>query len=256
MKTISLQSGSNGNCIYVEHKRTRLLFDAGISGVKAERRLAVEGIDIRDVDALIVSHDHSDHVRCAGVYQRLFGIPMFITTRTFHAAGINGSLGRLREVEHFEAGRSIEFANLVVHTLATPHDCAEGVVFVVEADDGKRLGILTDLGHVFDGLGQVVSGLDAMFIESNHDRDMLRGGPYPEFLKRRIRGQRGHLSNLDAARLVDEAGSGDLKWVCLAHLSGNNNRPDLALHTHRTVLRDRFALLVASRHAGTGILMV
>jgi phosphoribosyl 1,2-cyclic phosphodiesterase len=251
---ISLQSGSNGNCIYVESGGVAVLLDAGISGLAAQTRLAECGIDIHSVQAVIISHDHADHVRCAGVLQRKFGLPIYITAKTLQQAVVNQKLGRLPDVRFFEAGQAMQFGPLTVHTLRTPHDAADGVAFVVEAA-GKRLGIMTDLGHVFEGLHEAVASLDAVFIESNYDPKMLQEGPYPVRLQDRIRGPKGHLSNLEAAQLLHES-AGDLKWACLAHLSEHNNQPQLALATHREILQERFPLYAASRHGVTEVFEV
>ncbi len=245
MQIISLQSGSNGNCVYVEAGGARLLFDAGISGKQAQQRLAHHGRDIRDVDAVLISHDHADHVRCMGIYQRKFGLPVHVTAETLRAA-TRYPLGKLGEVRRFCSGTSIHIGDVSVETVPTAHDGADGVGFVV--DDGRhRLGILTDLGHVFDELPGVIDSLDAILLESNYDPAMLAAGPYPRFLKDRIAGPAGHLSNVEAAGLLS-ATNGRMQWACLAHLSEENNDPELALHTHRRVLGERFPLHVASRY--------
>ncbi len=255
MKTISLQSGSNGNCIYVEAGGARLLFDAGISGKQAQLRLAAQGRDITKVDALLVSHDHSDHSCCLGIYQRKFGLSAHATAKTLQAAMQRCPLDEVPSVNHFEAGDTLHFGRVSVETIPTPHDGADGVAFVV--DDGRRrLGILTDLGHVFNGLDAVIASLDAVFIESNYDRKMLVEGPYPEFLIARIQGPGGHISNTEAAELLLRAGGKRLKTACLAHLSGENNSPDVAIRTHKQILGDRFALRVATRYEATGVLEV
>lgn len=245
MLTFSLQSGSNGNAIYVEAGDVRLLFDAGISGKQAEGRMRVRGREMRDLDALIISHDHADHIRCAGIYQRKFGLPIYLTRKTHGATYCQ--LGRLTDVRYFQAGQPLRFGSVTVHTLRTPHDAADGVCFIVE-HDGKRLGIMTDLGHVFEGLAGHLARVDACYLESNYDPDMLARGPYPFHLQQRIRGQRGHLSNLDAAQLVRATG-GHLKWVTLSHLSENNNHPELALDTHRRCVGRSFPFLLADRYA-------
>jgi phosphoribosyl 1,2-cyclic phosphodiesterase len=242
--TYSLQSGSNGNAIYVEAGAVRLLFDAGISGKMAEGRMRVRGHEIRDVTALIISHDHADHMRCAGIYQRKFGLPIHMSVRTHQAYREN--LGALKNVRYFEVGQSLRFGSVIVHTVPTPHDAADGSVFVVE-HDGRRLGILTDLGHSFDALGRLLSTLDAAYLESNYDPNMLAAGPYPPHLQARIRGSGGHLSNQESAALVRESAR-RLQWVVLSHLSEQNNRPELALETHRREVGPRFPLYVASRY--------
>ncbi|MBN2295494.1 MAG: MBL fold metallo-hydrolase, partial [Pirellulales bacterium] len=200
MLTIPLQSGSNGNCVYVEagNEETgtvRLLFDAGISGVQAKQRLARFGRRIEDVDAVIISHDHSDHTSTMGVFHRKFGLPIWITRHTFKAAGRRRPLGKIEKVNHFRAGETLRFTaggcDVHVETVPTPHDGVDGVGFVVQ-HQGSRLGILTDLGHRFDALDEIISSLDAVLLESNYDPEMLDYGPYPEFLKARIRGSGGH----------------------------------------------------------------
>jgi len=247
MHVISLQSGSNGNCIYVEAGGRKLLFDAGISGVCAEERLAAHGRDIRSVDALIISHNHSDHISAAGVFQRKFGIPLYVTQRCLSAAQMRCSLGKLKEVHHFRSGSCIRIGGVSVHTIPTPHDGEDGVVFVI--DDGEhRIGVLTDLGHVFQDLGRTIASLDAVLLESNYDPEMLANGPYPRYLKARIKGPGGHISNLEAAELLAASAGTRLRWACLGHLSGENNSPDVALRTHHEVLGHDLTLCVASRY--------
>jgi len=251
MIAIALQSGSNGNCIYVETNGVSLLFDAGISGVQAEERLAAYGRDIRRVNALIISHDHADHVRCAGVYKRKYGLPVYMTRKTHKAARERCALGAMDNVQNFEAGEQISFGRVRIETVPTPHDAADGVGFVVEAGT-KRLGILTDLGHVFDGLADVIHSLNAMFIESNYDVDALASGPYPPLLKQRIRGPGGHISNEEAAELIRASASRRLRWSCLSHLSEQNNSPELALSTHQQVAGPSHVLYTAGRYEPTG----
>ncbi len=243
---ISLQSGSNGNCIYVEADGVRLLVDAGISGRQAEVRLNQHGLDIRQIDAVLISHDHVDHTRSLGIFQRKYALPAYVTEKTL-AAARRHRLGNLGDVRHFDAGTRLCFGRVTVETVATPHDGADGVAFVV--DDGRsRLGILTDLGHAFAGLDDLVASLDAVLIESNFDPDLLANGPRPEYVKQRVRGPGGHLSNHDAAEVLHRA-NGRLRWACLGHLSEDNNRPDLVLSTHQAILGDRFPLHLASRYA-------
>jgi phosphoribosyl 1,2-cyclic phosphodiesterase len=242
MISFSLQSGSNGNSIYVETSDARLLFDAGISGRQAHLRLAHHHRDIRKVHALIISHDHNDHIRCAGIYQRKFSLPMYVTQRTLDAA--NG-LGRLSDVRPFESGQTLSFGRTRIHTIPTPHDGADGVAFVVEKGR-KRLGIFTDLGHVFDALPEWLDTVDAAFLESNYDPQLLRTGDYPAWLKKRIVGQGGHLSNHQAAKLARQY-CRKLKNLALAHLSEHNNTPELALKLAQTQADGKYQVTVAPR---------
>jgi phosphoribosyl 1,2-cyclic phosphodiesterase len=256
MIAISLQSGSSGNCIYIEAGGVRLLIDAGITGVQAQERLAAHGRDIRAVDAVIISHDHGDHIRHAGVYQRKFGIPIYVTPATLAAATTRCNLGKLTDVRTFRACDKIRFGEVLVHAIPTPHDGVDGSVFVIEAGK-KRIGVLTDLGHVFKDLSRIVSSLDAVFLESNYDPDMLAAGPYPAYLKQRIRGPHGHISNIEAAELLRRACEEQrLQWACLSHLSEENNHPDVALKTHREVISGNVVLHVADRYQSTRIFTV
>lgn len=245
MITFSLQSGSNGNAIYVEANGTRLLFDAGISGASAQQRMGVYGRSIRDVQALIISHEHRDHVRCAGIYQRKFGLPIYVTRRTLAATWCR--LGRLGDVRHFRSGDVLRFGSVVVHTLPTAHDAADGVAFVVECE-GKRLGILTDLGHPFSGLQSIMESVDAAFLECNYDSQMLETGPYPPQLKARIRGERGHLSNGESATLLRACGRNRPRWIAVAHLSRENNRPELAIGAQHQAIGVHYPVHHASRY--------
>ncbi len=253
MLTFALQSGSNGNCIYVEAAGTRLLFDAGISGAQAKERMAAHGRDIRQVDAVILSHRHRDHTACAGVFQRLFKLPLYATPATHHA--ITRHTGRLGNVHHFRPGQTLAFGSVRVHTLPTPHDAAESVAFVVTCEQ-KRLGILTDLGHPFAELATALAELDAAYLETNYDPQMLAEGSYPPELKARIRGDSGHLSNDEAAALLKRCRRQRPKWVAMAHLSAHNNHPDIALQTLRRELGHDYPLYTTSRYHVTDVLAV
>jgi phosphoribosyl 1,2-cyclic phosphodiesterase len=254
MKVISLQSGSNGNCIYVEANGVRLLFDAGISGIQVEERLALHGRDASAVDAVVISHDHIDHCRNMGILNRKFGLPIYATAKTYEAAN-RYPLREIDDLRHFQSGETVTFGKVVVETIPTPHDAENGVVFVV--DDGKhRLRILTDLGHVFSSLGDVIASLGAVLLESNYDPDMLANGCYPEWLKDRITGPSGHISNFEAAELLNTAASKRMRWTCLGHLSEENNTPKLALATHRKILGDWLPLFVATRYKVSAVMEI
>jgi L-ascorbate metabolism protein UlaG (beta-lactamase superfamily) len=126
MLAFSLQSGSNGNCIYVEAGRVKLLIDAGINGVQAEKKLAAQGRNIRDVDAVIISHDHGDHIRFAGIYQRKYGLPLYVTQKTLEISVKRHPLGKLHDVRFFQSDGVISFEDVTVHAIPTPHDSADG----------------------------------------------------------------------------------------------------------------------------------
>jgi phosphoribosyl 1,2-cyclic phosphodiesterase len=249
MDVIALQSGSAGNCVFVRSGETQLLFDAGISGRKAEMRLAACGYDIRNCKAVILSHEHSDHISGLGVFHRKFGLPVYASLRTWNATRAKPSVGTLGSPSHFEVGTSFRIGSLRIETLPTPHDAVEGCCFVIEdVATGQRFGLLTDLGHVFKGLESLIRQLDAVLIESNYDEDMLHNGPYPQRLKDRISGRRGHISNDDAVELLELCQEGQLQWACLGHLSAENNSPQVALETHRRRLGSRFPIFCADRN--------
>lgn len=248
MEVISLQSGSSGNCIFVRSGQTSILVDAGISGRKAETRLSSCGHNIRECDAVILSHEHSDHTCGLGVFHRKFGLPVYATKRTWQATRAKPATGDLGSPNHFVAGGQFQIGSLKVETYRTPHDAVEGVCFVIEdLVDGQRFGVLTDLGHVFRGLSPMLRSLDAVLLESNYDESLLSDGPYPQRLKDRISGRRGHISNDDAAELLEECIEGQLQWVCLGHLSGENNSPEIALDTHQQRHGSRFPIFCADR---------
>lgn len=258
MEVISLQSGSNGNCYYVEAGGVQLLVDAGISGRQAEMRLAEHGRKISDVDGLLITHDHNDHARSMGVFHRKFGIPVYVTRRTYDAASRWCNIGEIDDIRSFKPGETLRFGNdddpVLAHTIPTPHDGAEAVVYVIEYGD-SRLGILTDLGHVFDGLRDVLLTLDAVIIESNYDDRMLKHGSYPESVKRRIAGPGGHISNREAAELVSKVTMfGRLKWACLCHLSDENNCPDVARQTFENIVGKSHPVYIASRFGVSDVL--
>ena len=254
MEVISLQSGSNGNCFCIRSGTVQLLFDAGISGRAAETRLEERGFDIRQTTALLISHDHRDHSQNMGVFHRKYRIPIHITGKTYQAARRWCSLGRIDGIKWFVAGDSLKFNHVTVHSIPTPHDGVDGVAFVI--DDGqRRVGILSDLGHAFDGLRDVLRSLDAVVIESNYDEEMLEYGRYPPHLKARIKGPGGHLSNVDCAQLVRE-GMDRLQWACLCHLSEENNCPEIALRTHTEHLGPEFRVHIAPRYSATEVLRI
>ncbi len=234
MEVITLQSGSSGNCVFVRSNGTRILFDAGISACKAQSRLASYGHDVSDCHALVLSHEHSDHVSGVGALHRKFGLPVYANESTWRATCQRPSTGNIGDPNYFVSGQPFQIGSLRIEPIRTPHDAVDGVCFVVEdLQSGQRLGILTDLGHVFRGLRKVIASLDAVLIESNYDDQMLHGGPYPQHLKNRIAGKHGHISNEEAAKLLKECDAGQLQWVCLGHLSAHNNSPEVALATHR-----------------------
>ncbi len=243
IETCSLQSGSNGNSFYVETADVKLLVDAGISARLAQIRLSLHDRDIRDVDAVLISHNHSDHTRSAGVFNRRFAVDVYATRGTWKAC--RSKMGAVGKVNLFDPGDRLTFGETVIETVPTPHDGIDGVAYIIESR-GKRLGVFTDLGHCFNGLDDQLARLHGVYLESNYDPGMLEGGAYPQWLKARIRGEGGHISNEEAALLTKECAR-ELQLLILSHLSEHNNRPDLAMMTVREILGRDFPIALAGR---------
>jgi len=252
LRFASLQSGSNGNCLYVESGDVRLLFDAGLTGAQTKWRLNSLGVDIMEVQAVIISHAHNDHVRYAGVLQRQYNLPIWMTRGSLARVQETRVLGQISEPHLFNGGEILAFGTVKVETFPTTHDVPEGVCFVVD-NGAVRLGIMTDLGSRFLGLKEIIATLDGIYLESNYDPEMLENGIYVDDLKRRIRSDQGHLSNTDAAELLLQSGE-RLRWACLGHLSAKNNKPEVALETHRKILGETLPLHIAPRYEVSEIL--
>lgn len=248
-----LGSGSRGNCTFVQGGRTRILIDAGFSRREIARRLHEAGERIEDIDALLVTHEHSDHVGGAGVVARRHGIPVFCCEETLREAGLQG---RIPEWSPVQPGRPFEIGDLRVEPFTVPHDASVTLGFRVTAE-GISIGYCTDLGHVTELVRERLAGSHVLVVESNHDLDMLRDGEYPWSLKQRVGGRHGHLSNDASASLLTDVVGGESFVVALAHLSEKNNVPELAAVAARGALersgRDAVRLLVTSQDHVTEI---
>jgi len=234
MKITPLASGSEGNSFLVRGKGSAVLVDAGLSGKQIVARLEQVGVDPRSLKGILVSHEHTDHVKGAGVLSRKYKLPIFINRGTWNA--VAPSVGKVHQVEIFETGKVFECAGFRVHPFSVPHDCADPVGFRISLGTA-RLGIATDLGTATGLVASLLTGLHVVVLESNHDPVMLRDGPYPWELKQRVRGRLGHLSNPESAQLLQRIVTDQLKAVVLAHMSQTNNRTDLALACARKSLR-------------------
>jgi phosphoribosyl 1,2-cyclic phosphodiesterase len=326
-----LASGSRGNCTVITAGRTRVLVDAGVSCREILRRARIAGEDIETLDAILITHEHQDHVQGLSVLARKFGIPVYFTEATHRAwlrwmtpqrrmsyaewlAGRKAEAARKAEeaakagaapsetsldadaanpfyregaleecaaeaealacelkaaegsdsdtdpvdkkrrprpsadpcalpaVEYFRAGKPFAIGDLKVSAFTIPHDAADPVGFVLEGE-GMRIGFATDLGYMPANVAQQLRGCDVLLLESNHDLDMLRDGPYPWSVKQRVLSRVGHLSNAAAAEFLEKGYDGSAAYVVLAHLSQSNNLPDLARVAAEWALRDRMHLL-------------
>ncbi|MCA3071524.1 MAG: MBL fold metallo-hydrolase [Rhodocyclaceae bacterium] len=225
MRFCSLGSGSTGNAWLVESGKTRVLIDCGIGPDRLTARLLRAGIDAASIDAILVTHEHDDHVGGAAAFSRRHSIPVHATYGTVQGSGAAlAGIDRLLELE--PSGR-LSIGDIEVLPVAVPHDAREPVQYVL-GDGVVRLGVITDLGSITPHVIAAFSGLDALVLEANHDEEMLRQGPYPKFLKERVGGRYGHLSNAVAARLLGAVAGDRLQHVVAAHLSLKNNTALLA----------------------------
>jgi phosphoribosyl 1,2-cyclic phosphodiesterase len=220
-----LGSGSRGNAIYVSDGATAILIDAGLSAREIDRRMRLRGLDPGALSAILVTHEHTDHVRGVERMVRRHRLPVYLSAGTHRQAA---ALHALPEVFAFACGREFRINTLSVRPFSIPHDACDPAGFTVGAN-GSRIGIATDLGQVTSLVREHLRGCRLLIVEANHDPDMLMSGPYPWFLKQRIRGRTGHLSNRESGRLLEEILHSGLERVVLAHLSETNNTPDKAL---------------------------
>jgi len=232
MKISLLASGSKGNALLVCSGRTRLLIDAGLSARELCRRLEAVGVAPESLDAVLVTHEHVDHVRGLGPLSRRFALPVHM----HHAATTTlADAQRPARLCEFAVGCELDFGDLAVRPFPVTHDASAPVGFTICGANGK-LGVATDLGIATRLVAEELRGCRGLVLESNHDEEMLRDGPYPWPLKQRVRGQHGHLSNRDSAALLETLCWTGLEAICLAHLSETNNLPQLAEAAARAVL--------------------
>ena len=257
-----LFSGSSGNATYVGCDDANLLVDAGVSGTRVIQELRSIGIDPACLDAILVTHEHTDHTKGIGILSRKFDIPVYATEGTWKA--MYDKIGPMteRNVRFFEPDQDFFIGSIDVTPFSTPHDAAQPVGYTFEVS-GAKLAIATDLGSVRDSWMKHIIGADAVILESNYDPDMLQSGPYPYDLKRRIMGRHGHLSNDDAGEVAVELALNGARQVILGHLSKENNYPELALQCCELALRqaglipfEDVKITVAARDSCTGMFSV
>jgi phosphoribosyl 1,2-cyclic phosphodiesterase len=277
MRMTVLASGSKGNSTLVSSSRTRILVDAGLSCRELLKRMQMANEDPAAIDALLITHEHQDHVQGVAVLARKLGVPVYFTQATHRAwmrwmtpqkrltyaewlarrqqavevevedpeclpAKEEADPCRLPGVEYFAAGTGFCIGDIAVTPFTIPHDAADPVGFVFEAD-GVRMTIATDLGYMPPNVKMAIRNCDVLMLESNHDLEMLRDGPYPWSVKQRVMSRVGHLSNEAASDFLEKNYDGNASYVVLAHLSECNNLPELARVTAERALRDRMSLL-------------
>jgi len=233
VKICLLASGSSGNSIYVQDGTTGVLVDAGLTGKKIEERLSGIGVDPTRLRGIVVSHEHSDHIKGVGVIARRYGFPVWMTQGTLDAS--KKTFRGTERVCVFENDEAFHIGDLAFQPFQLPHDASDPVNFVV-SDGDVQAAIATDMGVVTQLVYQRLRGVNLVVIETNYDRKMLMDGPYPWDLKKRISGRHGHLSNDGAAEALCLLAKDGVQQAVLAHLSDKNNRPDLARATCQSQL--------------------
>lgn len=234
MRLCSIASGSSGNCVYVGSDTTHLLVDVGISGKRTEEGLRELGLSMRDIDAICITHEHADHINGLGVLSRKYGVPIYATKGTVEAIRQSSSVGEIDEslFQMIKPDEKCTIKDISLYPLRTSHDAADPVAYRIDYD-GRRIGLITDLGCYNDYTVECLRNLDLLYLEANHDIHMLQVGPYPYYLKQRILGEKGHLSNEAAGRLLSRLLNDRMQAIVLGHLSKENNMPELAYESVR-----------------------
>lgn len=237
MKLSVLASSSSGNSIYIESDKFKCLVDAGLTGKKITENLAAVGGDIKDIDAIFVTHEHIDHIKGIGVLARKYNIPVYANKQTW------ANMAKVGEINsdlkfHFEKEESKVFGDVVVNSFGVSHDAANPQFYTFECN-GKRASILTDTGYVSDKMIDYVKNSHTLVYESNHEENVLLSGSYPWKTKQRILSDLGHLSNSDSAQYLTRIVGDKTKNIYLAHLSKENNTKDLARLAALTTLQEK-----------------
>ena len=232
-----LGSGSRGNSTLIATEKTRILVDAGFSKRETYARLETIGERAGGFDAIVISHEHIDHVKGLETLASDSKAPIYISAATREAIPWNG---RAKTFEMFSPGEKFTIGDIEISPFTVPHDAADPVAFRIDTQ-GIRIGVVTDLGYVPEHVKRHVSGCHCLIFESNHDLDMLKVGPYPWHVKQRVMGRHGHLSNMATAEFLREDFDGDAQVLVLAHLSENNNHPELVRMSAEEALTARRA---------------
>jgi phosphoribosyl 1,2-cyclic phosphodiesterase len=235
-----LGSGSSGNTTLVSDGSTHVLVDLGLSGRETARRLRECGIEPEQIGAIVISHEHGDHCRGVSPFAKNLDIPVFMTDATFGASGMTLDP---KKQQRIRSGDAFEFQGIKFTSFAVPHDCADPLGFIIEKD-GIKIAIALDLGYMSNLVIERFKDCDGIVIESNHDLQMLKVGPYPWSLKQRVMSRQGHLSNEAVAQYLEKDFDGKARHVILAHLSKQNNIPELALLSAQRALEERSNLLI------------
>lgn len=233
-----LASGSTGNAFYIESETEKILVDAGLSGKQMDRLLGEVQVDPSSLTGILVTHEHSDHIKGLGIMARKYNLPIYANEKTWKA--METSIGKisLDQKFHFGMEKLKTFGDIDVESFGVSHDAAEPMFFTFN-QNGKKVALVTDLGYVSERIKKTIEDADAYIFEANHDVGMLRMGRYPWNVKRRILGDSGHVSNEDCGLALSDIISNRTKRIYLAHLSQDNNMKDLARMSVESVLHER-----------------
>lgn len=234
-----LFSGSGGNCTHVKCGSTEILVDAGVSCLSITKALETIGTHACRISGIFVTHEHCDHIKGLEIFSKKFSVPVYINDASATQLCFGGASPNLeRCVRVANAGDSISVGDICVDIFKTPHDACGSVCFRMSDTEGDTFGYATDIGYMTKGIATALIGCRTVVLESNHDVEMLKRGPYPYMLKERILSNKGHLSNDDCARMMPFLAEKGAQKVWLAHLSAENNRPEIALDASTKTLRE------------------
>lgn len=264
LQLCSLASGSSGNSIYIGSQHGHILVDCGVSGKRIEAGMAENAIDPKKLNGILITHEHSDHIKGLGVMHRRYKVPIYTTTKTWNALKSMTNLGKIDEslVRFIEPDIPFDIEDITVTPFRTPHDAVDSVCYTFR-QGALKIGFATDLGIYDDYIIDHLKDSQLLYIESNHDVGMLEVGPYPYYLKQRILSNYGHLSNELSLQLIEALNHEGLQHIVLAHLSNENNHPEIAYVTVKNYLdacyiknERQIELTVAKRDTATAAIMV
>ncbi|MFI3230443.1 MAG: MBL fold metallo-hydrolase [bacterium] len=239
-RCVTLASGSAGNSTYIENENTKILVDCGISGLKAKNALDLIGVNPSMIDAIFITHEHTDHISGVGVLSRRFKIPIYALGETWTAMQKKEKIGRIAPNNKFiiHPNEKVFINDLCVVPFSVCHDAIAPVCYNIYSGD-KKISILTDVGYIDENIVNNIKNCNLLLIESNYNKEMLLNSSYPEFLKKRVLGKFGHISNETCGKLISHVFSERLKNVVLIHISKENNTKDLAVSTVSAILNNQ-----------------
>lgn len=261
LKFYSLYSGSTGNSLFVISDHTKLLIDAGVSSKKLETALSNLDVGVNEIDGILITHEHSDHVQGLGTFSKKYDIPVFATEKTWDAMPVQRDKIKEQNRNFFKIPEKFEIGDLAITPFKTPHDAADSCGFSI-FNNNQKLSIATDLGHMTKEILASIEGSSFLMLESNYDPEILKVSSYPYLLKTRIAGPNGHLSNELAGKTISYLLKNGLKEVMLGHLSKENNFPELAYKTvveeliHANFDENKISISVANRQAPSKLVEV